>query len=223
VILPPAHTATSARAAGLTRARLRGSRFVRLAHDFVVPLDDAIDPRERLARLAGLQPADAAYRHGTAAALLGTHVDLPVRAHVAMNPRRVLPQRAEFMVHARRPAEEDVVVHNGLRTTSGPGTWLDLAEQLPAHELVAVGDVLMHGGHLPAEALARRLERATRVRGVVSARRCAPLHTPLPMSRPESPVRYWLVTSDLPDPQPQVPVRDRWDRVVAHGDLGFER
>jgi hypothetical protein len=223
VILPRAHTAASARAVGLTRAQLRGPRFVRLAHDFVVPLDDAIDPGERLALLAGLLPADAAYSHGTAAALLGTHVDMPVRAHVAMTPRRVLPQRAEFVVHARRLAEEDVAVHRGLRTTSGPQTWLDLAERLPPHELVAVGDALMRGGHLPAGALARRLERATRVRGVVSARRCAPLLTPLSMSRPESLVRYWLVTCDLPDPRPQVPVRDRWDRVVAHGDLGYER
>jgi hypothetical protein len=222
VSLPPAFTAASARAAGLTRAQLRSSRSVRPAHDFVVRLDDAIDQRERLALLAGLLPADAAYSHCTAAALLGTHVDMPVRAHVAMTPRRVLPQRAEFVVHSRRLASEDVVVPHGLRTTSGPQTWLDLAERLPPHELVAVGDALMRAGHLPAQALTRRLERATRVRGVVRARQHAPLLTPLSMSRPESPVRYWLVTSDLPDPQPQIDVRDRRGRVVAHGDLGYE-
>lgn len=220
--LPPTFTAASARAAGLTRARLRGPRFVRLAHDFVLRLDDAIDHRERLALLAGLLPADAAYSHCTAAALLGTHVDMPARAHVAMTPRRVLPQRAEFEVHARRLIEEDVVVHQGLRTTSGPQTWLDLAERLPPHELVAVGDALMRGGHLPLDALTRRLERASRIRGVVRAREYAPLLTPRSMSRPEGLVRYWLVTSDLPDPQPQVAVRDRWGRVVAHGDLGYE-
>jgi Protein of unknown function (DUF559) len=222
VSLPPTYTAASARAAGLTRAGLRSSRFVRLAHDFVVCPDDAIDQRERLALLAGLLPGDAVYSHSTAAALLGTHVDMPVRAHVAMTPRRVLPQRAEFVVHTRRLAEDDVVVCHGLRTTSGPQTWLDLAERLPPHELVALGDALMRGGHLPAEALVRRLERATRVRGVVRARRCAPLLTPLSMSRPESLVRYWLVTSELPTPRPQVEVRDRWGRVVAHGDLGYE-
>lgn len=220
--LPPTYTAASARAAGLTRARLRGPRFVRLAHDFVARLDDAIDQRERLALLAGLLPPDAAYSHGTAAGLLGAHVDLPVRAHVAMTPRRVLPQRAEFVVHARRLTVEDVVVHQGLRTTSGPQTWLDLAERLPPHELVAVGDALMRGGHLPLDALTRRLERASRIRGVVRAREYAPLLTPRSMSRPESLVRYWLVTSDLPDPQPQVAIRDRWGRVVAHGDLGYE-
>jgi hypothetical protein len=43
------------------------------------------------------------------------------------------------------------------------------------------------------------------------------------MSRPESLLRYWLVTSDLPDPEPQIEVRDRCGRVVAHGDLGYRR
>jgi hypothetical protein len=221
--LPPTHTAASARAAGLTRARLRGPGYVRPAHDLVVRLDDAIDARERLALLSGLLPADAAYGHGTAAALLGAHVDLPSRAHVVLTPRPVLPQRAEFVVHTRRLAADDVVVHRGLRTTSGPQTWLDLAGQLPPHELVAVGDALMRRGHLAPAALARRLARATRVRGVVRARQCAPLLTSAAMSRPESLVRYWLVTSDLPDPEPQLEVRDRCGRVVAHGDLGYRR
>ena len=62
---------------------------VRPAPDLVVPLDDALDPRERLALLAGLLPADATYSHGTAAALLGTHVDMPIRAHVAVSGRDV--------------------------------------------------------------------------------------------------------------------------------------
>jgi hypothetical protein len=80
----------------------------------------------------------------------------------------------------------------------------------------------MRSGRVDGAGLARRLGRAARVRGVVRARECAPLLTPLAMSRPESLVRYWLVTSDLPDPVPQVPVHDRWGRVVAHGDLGYE-
>ena len=42
----------------------------------------------------------------------------------------------------------------------------------------------------------------------------------MPMDE-ESLIRYWLQTSDLPDPTPQVPVTDRWGREVAHGDLGY--
>ena len=220
--LPPTFSAAQARAAGLTRGVLRGSRYLRLSHDLTVRLDDAVDSVERLKLLARVVPPDAAFSHGTAAALLGAPVDAPARAHIALTPRRVLPQRAEFVVHARRLLDEDVVVHRGLRLTSGAQTFLDLAETLPPWELVAVGDALMRSGRVDGAGLARRLGRAARVRGVARARECAPLLTPLAMSRPESLMRYWLVTSDLPDPVPQVPVHDRWGRVVAHGDLGYE-
>jgi hypothetical protein len=201
---------------------MRGPAFLRLTHDLVVRLDDAIDVRERLQLLATVLPPDAAYSHLTAAHLLGAHVDAPSRQHVALTPRRVLPQRADFVVHARHLLPADVVEVDGLRVTSGAQTFLDLAEHLPPAELVAAGDALMLAKQLTTEALAERLERADRVRGVVRARACAPLLTPKAMSRPESLVRYWLVVSDLPDPQVQVPVRDRWGREVAHGDLGYE-
>jgi very-short-patch-repair endonuclease len=219
--LPPVYSAASARAAGLTRGRLRGPAFLRLAHDLVVRLDDAIDVHERLQLLATVLPPDAAYSHLTAAHLLGAHVDAPARAHVALAPRRVLPQRAEFLVHARRLKAADVVELLGIRVTSGAQTFLDLAAHLPPAELVAVGDALMAGKHLTAEALAERLHRADRVRGVVRARACAPMLSAQAMSRPESLLRYWISTSDLPDPQVQVPVHDRWGREVAHGDLGY--
>jgi len=219
--LPPSFSATAARAAGLTRGQLRGPRFIRLTHDLTVRLDDAIDERERLLLLAGVLPADAAFSHGTAAAMFGAPVDRPRRPHVALTPRRVLPQRAEIVVHGRRLSSEDVVAHRGMRLTSGPQTFLDLASGLAPQDLVAVGDALMREGHLTPADLAERLARADRVRGVVRARTCAPLLSPLSMSRPESWMRYWLLTSDLPEPQPQVPIMDRWGRVVAHGDLGY--
>lgn len=135
----------------------------------------------------------------------------------------MLPQRATFVVHARALHPDDVVLHHGVRVTSGPQTFLDLAQRVAPGELVAVGDALARAGHLPPEALATRLERADRVRGVVRARACAPLLSPLAASRPESLVRHALLDSDLPGPTPQVPVHDRWGRVVAHGDLGFEQ
>lgn len=207
----------------MTRAQLRGSGFLRLAHDLVVRLEDAIDPLERLQLLATVLPTDAAFSHLTAAWLLDAPVSLPVRAHVALTPRRVLPQRAEFIVHTRRLQPGDVLDRDGVRITSGAQTFLDLSQHLPAPELVAVGDALLRHGHLTAAALTDRLSRADRVRGVVRARSCAPLLSPLAMSRPESLMRYWLTTSELPDPQAQLPVRDRWGRTVAHGDLGYEQ
>jgi hypothetical protein len=220
---PQLFTTATARSAGITRAQLRGPGFVRLAHDLVVRLDDAIDVRERLQLLATALPADAVYSHGTAAALLGAAVDAPARIHVALTPRRVVPQRAELVVHQRGLTAADVVVHRGLRVTSAAQTYLDLASTVTAAELVAVGDALMRVGHLDGDELATRLQRADRVRGVVRARACAPRLNPLAQSRPESLLRYWLAVSDLPDPEPQVAVCDRWGRTVAHGDLGYRR
>jgi hypothetical protein len=188
-----------------------------------VRLDDAIDETERLGLLAAVLPADAAFSHRTAAALLGAWVDPPARPHVALTPRRVLPQHAGIVVHGRRLAAADVVRHAGLRVTSGAQTFLDLASLLPPQELVAVGDALWRSGQLDPARLTERLARAGRVRGVVRARACAPLLDPRAHSRPESVTRYWLLTSDLPDPEPQVEVHDRQGRVVAHGDLGYSR
>jgi hypothetical protein len=221
VSLPPTYSTASARASGLTRARLRGPGFLRLAHDLFVRLDDAIDERERLRLLSTGLPDDAVFSHATAAALLGAPIDPPRRPHVALTPRRVLPQRAELVVHSRHLRAEDVLVHDGLRLTSGAQTLLDLAPVSRPEELVAVGDALLRNRYMTAESLDERLRRADRVRGVVRARACADLLSPLAMSRPESLLRYWLVTSPLPDPVPQVPVHDRWGRVVAHGDLGY--
>ena len=220
--LPPFYSAASARAAGLTRSQLRGSRFLRLAHDLTVRLDDAIDEHERLGLLATLLPADAAFSHATAAALLGAFIDAPQRPHVALTPRRVLPQHAALVIHGRRLGPADVVEHRGLCVTSGAQTFLDLAPLLPPWELVAVGDALWRHEHLSPDRLAERLLRADRVRGVVRARDCAPLLSPKAMSRPESVMRYWLVQSPLPDPRPQIPVHDRWGREVTHADLGYD-
>ena len=122
--------------------------------------DDAVDEVERLHLLTCLLPDDAAFSHGTAASLLGAPVDRPSPAHVSLTPRRVLPQRAEFVAHTRRLVDADVMVHRGLRLTSGAQTYLDLAEDLPPWELVAVGDALMRAGHLDAASLRARLDRA---------------------------------------------------------------
>lgn len=220
--LPPSYSLASARSAGLTRGRLRGGRYVRLAHDLVVRVDDAIDRVETLRLLAQVLPADAAWSHATAAALLGAPVDPPRFHHVALTPRRVLPQRNELVVHSRLLEPRDVVHHQGLRLTSGAQTFLDLAALTRPEELVAVGDALLRAGRLTTGALAERLARADRVRGVVRARACAAMLSPKAMSRPESLIRYWVTTAGLPTPQAQIPIRDRSGVVRVHADLGFE-
>jgi hypothetical protein len=219
-LLPVTYTRSAAVVAELTRAELRtdGVRITRGAY-----VSRGADMSLDLAVRAALDvlPEGALASHETAAALFGASVrnDLPMV--FAVPPGTYRPRRRGVRVHVRGLTDPDRTEQDGLPLTSGPQTWLDLVAALPDDELVVAGDALYRAGHLDAARLAERLSRADGVRGVVRARALAPLLTPLAASRPESLVRYWVVEAGLPAPQPQVPVHDRWGRVVAHGDLGY--
>ncbi len=220
-LLPPTYTRAAADVAEMTRAQLArdGVRVSRGA--FVsrsVPMTTANAVRAALDVL----PEGTVASHATAAVLLGAPLPASWPLEFAVRPGVYRARRRRIRVHVRDLTARDEVRCAGLPLTSGPQTWLDLAARVPGEELVAVGDALYRAGHLDAAVLGERLGRADGVRGVVRARECAPLLTPLAASRPESLIRYWLIVSELPDPTPQVPVVDRHGRTVAHADLGYE-
>jgi hypothetical protein len=222
VELPLSYTWRDAREAGARRRQIRQDG-VRLGRGLY--LSRAADPdlATRCRAWTRLLPPDAAFGMRTAASLLGTDAHPAPEVEVVLPPRPVPPRRRGLVVHQRDLRTGDVVDVDGLRVTSGPRTFLDLALTLPPHELVAVGDALLRTGRMDAAGLAARLAAADRVKGVVRARECAGLLSAEAMSRPESLLRYWLVTSDLPALEVQVPVLDRWGREVAHADLGWGR
>ena len=220
--LDPSYTWTAARTRGVTRAQIRadGQRIARGLY-----LTRALEPDLAAGCRAWMRvlPDDAAFGLHTAAALLGCPTRSSPGLHVVLRPRRVLPQRAGIVVHARALQDDDICVVDGLRVTSGAQTYLDLAADLFPADLLAFGDALMRAGRLDTEVLRRRLERADRVRGVVRAREWAPRLTARSGSHQESRLRYWLLTSNLPEPELQLPICDRWGREVAHADLGYAR
>ena len=222
VELPVVYTRDEALRAGMTRAQLRddGMRVTRGAYvSRAVPLS-----LENACRAAGaVLPPAATFSHQTAAALLGAPVARTWPLQVSVPPGTPRPQRMRLRAHLRHLEDEDVVRQRGLTVTSGAQTWLDLASRLPPGELVAVGDALYRAGHLDAAGLQARLRRAGGIRGVVVARDLAPLLTPLAASRPESLVRHALVSSGLPEPEVQFPIRDHRGREVVHADLGWAR
>jgi hypothetical protein len=220
--LGTSYTWRTAQAARLTRAALRddGVRVTRGAYvSRAVPLTVAGACRA----VATVLPHGAVFSHLTAAALLGAPVAHRWPLEISVPPGTVRPQRRRIRVHVRNLRTDDVVALPDLPLTSGAQTLLDLSARLAPDELVAVGDALFRAGHLDDQALGVRLGRARGNRGVVLARRVAPLLTPLAASRPESLLRFWLLDSPLPDPEPQVPVLDRWGLEVAHADLGYPR
>jgi hypothetical protein len=220
--LGSSYTWASARAAGVTRRQIERDG-VRLGQGLY--LSRAAEPtlHDLCSAWARVLAGCAAFGGTTAAALFGAPISPPPRLTVVLPPDAVVPARPQLVRRVRTTDDVDVVQLDELRITSGAQTFLDLAAVLPPAELVAVGDALYRNGHLDADRLRARLVRADRIRGVVRARACAPLLTPLAQSRPESLMRYWLVTSDLPDPEPQLPLLDREGREVAHEDLGYSR
>lgn len=220
--LRPTYTLHEARAAGLTRAQL-GNDGVRVSRGAYVSRAVPLTLRAAAQALLPVLPEGAAFGDATAAALLGGPLAPEWPLHVAVPVGTYRPRRRGLRVHVRDLQPRDVTTCRGLPLTSGEQTWLDVAGHLPEDELVAVGDALYRAGHLDASRLAERLDRAAGTRGIARARRCAPALTPLSASRPESLIRWWIVDSDLPDPEVQVPVLDGGGRVVAHGDLGYRR
>lgn len=220
--LPVIYTLEDARQAGMTRGQLEqdGVRATRGAY-----VSQAVTLTVRTASLAALRviPAGAVMSHLTAAALWGAPVEHAWPLHVSVPPGAYRPRRRRMKVHVRDLLHDDTTEHRDVALTSGPQTWLDLVSVLPPEELVAVGDALQRLGHLSPAALAARLARADGVRGVRRARQLAPLLNPKAASRPESLIRYWLLASDLPEPEVDVPVFDRWGREVVHADLGYSR
>lgn len=220
--LGTSYTGRDARAKGATRRQILQDG-VQVSRGLY--LSSAVPPTllARCRAWARLIPPDAAFGLETAAVLLGAPVTGPDDVQIVLRPRPVLPQRRGLSVHVRQLLADDVVEIDGLRLASPAQVFLDLAARLPPHDLLAVGDHLCRSGHLRKEELARRLERADRVRGVIRAREVAPLLDPRARSRPESLLRYWLLASDLPDPEIDVPVFDRWGQEVSHTDLGYSR
>lgn len=216
------YTRRAALAAGMTRAQLRDDG-VPVSRGAYVSRAVPLSIRNAAIAVLDVLPPHTVVSHRSAAVLLGAPVPVSWPLEVTVRPGAYRPRRRRVRVHVRDLQPGDVIDHRGLPVSSGAQTFLDLAGSMPPDELVAVGDSLYRAAHLDADTLSERLRRADGVRGVQRARACAPLLTPLAMSRPESLFRYWLIDSDLPDPEPQVPVFDRWGRAVAHADLGYRR
>jgi len=106
--------------------------------------------------------------------------------------------------------------------TSGARVYVDLAEHLREPELVILGDALLRAGLANEVTLAERVDCAAGRRGVVRARDALRYLDPRAQSAPESLVRYFLASSEMPAPTPQIPIRNAFGLVVAHADLGYE-
>lgn len=140
-------------------------------------------------------------------------------------PRLVVPapatctRRPETVLREAALPEGDVLVIDGLRTTSGTRTALDLARRAPGRgRALAAVDALLRAGQTTPSDLAVGLERWAGHRGVLRARALLALADGRSESPGESRIRLALLDAGVGPVELQVPVcggRYRVDLVVA--------
>ena len=135
----------------------------------------------------------------------------PQRVEVCVLGRSAAPRerphsrRQQVRFRRRNLDPADIVVVGNVPMTSPARTWIDLAEQLDARDLVAAGDSVLRSGASLAE-LEEQVRRARGRRGVLRARQAIPHLDARSRSRPESCLRYELVSAGLPKPEVNVAV-----------------
>lgn len=213
---------------GFTPKQVRGARFsaptagVRIDH----PEPSIVDRCRAIARVIHPQ---AAFARTTALRLLG--IDIPWRladdtaVHVVTPRRSERPQRFRITAHYCGQKQLDVVDHLGLRVTSAPQTWLQVAHGLDRDALVLLGDAMVRRARpLTTVAEMRRLLDATvKMRGIALCREAIELVRPGTDSTMESRLRLLICAAGLPEPAVNRPACDAAGRFLALPDLSYPR
>jgi hypothetical protein len=223
---------SEAAAFGATRARLRrrdiqhpftGTSSIGLDLSSVVDACRAYEPL--------LRPSEA-FSHTTAALLYG--IPLPRSAAAAL-PVHVLSQtstraRTAGAVGHRSTHPFLIALRLGLPVVSPELTWIQLAQTLSIHDLVAAGDHLVTPvgrgtDRMPPlttiDRLRRMVDASARRRGVSVAAQALEQVRVGPASRPETLLRLCIVESGLPEPEIGVAVSVADGELILHPDLAY--
>lgn len=190
------------------------------------------------ARVALVVMPTAVLSHATAAALWGLplprRLDVHDRLHVTHSAIEctTAARRRGITGHTGVLLPEDTTTRNGLRVTSPPRVFLDLAPLLSVDELVALGDAMVcwhvdTRGFEPEDPLVflselqRRVAHEHRRRGIRSARAALELVRVGADSEPETRLRLMLVRAGLPEPELNVLVLVGGRRQFVPPDLAY--
>jgi hypothetical protein len=206
--------------------------LVHVSHGIWRPAEDVAALAGRVAALLHACPDGTVVAGATAAQLHGlwlpgrdsdgdapveviVHPDIPVPRMRSHNRRAEVRARRQML----RPDEVGTV--EGIPVTTEARTWLDLSDRLPLADLVAAGDSALRG-NATVDEMAELVTRARRRRGVVRARTALPLLDARSRSRPESHMRYAIVSRGLPKPEVNVPIHSRDGEWLFEPDLSYD-
>jgi hypothetical protein len=214
-----------------TRSRLRASDLQRpftAVRSIGLDLDDALG--RCLAYEPLLRPGEA-FTHETAARLFGLPLpEEPADVHVLAPPGRTRARGRGVVGHVASAATPLALQH-GLPVVAAAQVWCQLANGLPAYDLVAIGDAIVTGarrGEKRADPLATLGDLTEAAKAWGRRRGSATIAEALPRirvgaeSRKETHLRLTLVDSGLPEPVPNPPV-PLPSGATVHPDLAYRQ
>jgi hypothetical protein len=148
-------------------------------------------------------------------------VEVIVRPNEPALNRRAYNRRPGLRARRQRLEADEISMVHGLLVTSEARTWLDLADRLHSADLIAAGDSALRGNATP-EQLEDLIARARHRRGIVRARAALPMLDGRSRSRPESHLRYAVVSGGLPPPAVNEPIFDTHGQWLAEPDLSYD-
>lgn len=217
-------TRSGAAAAGISAWQLRHRDVARLSRDTYLPRAALTDLHVRAQAVSMTAPEGAVISHHSAAALWGLAVPLQDRSdrrvHITVATGSAVRARADRVVHRIPLVPDDVVERIGLRMTTPPRTWRDLAAVLPPPALLAVTDQLLQF-LCTADDLDRELTRRPTGRGSARARLVLPEGDARSESPMESVLRWILRAAGLPRPDLQYVVQSASGEFLGRADMAW--
>lgn len=129
---------------------------------------------------------------------------------------------AGVLVRTDTLRDDEVCVLDGIACTTTARTAYDLGRRLSPTEAVIRIDALLNATGVPVTAVAALARRYPGARGVRRLRSALSLADAGAESPQETRLRLLLIRGGLPRPQTQIPIRNRWGKVVRRVDLGWE-
>ncbi|MEW1822257.1 DUF559 domain-containing protein [Arthrobacter sp. NPDC080031] len=228
-------TLAEAHAQGVPRSRLLRADVERVSRSLYRPVGWDFDLESAARALSAATPG-AWISHVTAARLRCSCLPpwLADSTELHLSKPRSLPgaRRKGVIAHRVIAAVNEVESVDGIRISTRPRTWLDMARVLPLNDLVCMGDELIR---VPRQALEGRdtpfttleelralVERHPNLQGVVRARQALELMRVGADSAPESLLRLAMLDAGIPEPELQLKLRSD-DPFSPSADLGFRQ
>jgi hypothetical protein len=228
-------TLENARRLGVDLKMLRSSGVAHVSRGLYRPAEWSFELEGAARALSEVSPG-AWISHVTAARLHGLVLPawLADSEELHLSKARTLPEarRKGVFGHKVLAREDEIEVVDGIRMSTRPRTWLDMARRLSLNDLVCMGDQLIR---IPREHFEGRTRPFATMRGlrtlvcnhanlqgVVRAREALELLRVGADSAPESLLRLAMGDACLPEPELQIALR-HGDPASPTCDLGYRQ